>query len=617
MAGALGDLVIKLHADIAQFTSDMGKAAYVAKQNSERITAALNVAGKAFAALGGGAAAIAWVNSMRQITDTADTLGKLSQRTGIATEALSEYKYAAESAGATFDDLQAGVKKMTTELANAVGGQKDSAALFDLLGVKITDASGKMRAQNEVLDEVAKKFGEFKDGPAKAALAIELFGKSGDKLIPMLNQLESLREEGKKLGAVYGTDFTKAAEQMNDNLARLARLSEAGKIALADAFLPAVVRLTDEMVRGAKEGGKWMAMLRGVQALITGDDQLKADRGVVEGVDRLLAAQKRLAEAEASLGKDHPLTKRYREGIATIEADIKMHQARSTVLEMERKSEEAAAKAGKGIKDAPVVRKDTADQMAELRALEAERRRLTEMGSAAWVKAIEDQFAREKQLQDDAIENAKIRAEEEEEIRKKLREGWVAYAQAIVDEDERMTQAIADAAMNTKEANDIAKDLGLTFSSAFEDAIVKGSRFSDLLKSLSQDIARIIVRESVTRPLASGISDLVKSSGITNSIGSFFKSMMGFATGGDFTVGGSGGVDSQLVAFRATPGEEVSVRRPGDAGSGQVNVVNQFVDVSAEVRAQIAAATPSLIRAAAMQAADMKRRGGSFGAAFG
>ncbi|XAO36623.1 tail length tape measure protein [Pseudomonas phage PC1] len=36
----------------------------------------------------------------------------------------------------------------------------------------------------------------------------------------------------------------------------------------------------------------------------------------------------------------------------------------------------------------------------------------------------------------------------------------------------------------------------------------------------------------------------------------------GFAFGGDFTVGGTGGTDSQLVAFRATPGEQVSIRTP-------------------------------------------------------
>lgn len=38
-----------------------------------------------------------------------------------------------------------------------------------------------------------------------------------------------------------------------------------------------------------------------------------------------------------------------------------------------------------------------------------------------------------------------------------------------------------------------------------------------------------------------------------------------FRTGGTMTVGGHGGVDSQMVAFRATPGEQVSVNTPAQA----------------------------------------------------
>lgn len=44
------------------------------------------------------------------------------------------------------------------------------------------------------------------------------------------------------------------------------------------------------------------------------------------------------------------------------------------------------------------------------------------------------------------------------------------------------------------------------------------------------------------------------------------SSFLGFAGGGDMLVGGQGGTDSQFVPFKATPGEIVSVRRPGDSG---------------------------------------------------
>jgi len=50
----------------------------------------------------------------------------------------------------------------------------------------------------------------------------------------------------------------------------------------------------------------------------------------------------------------------------------------------------------------------------------------------------------------------------------------------------------------------------------------------------------------------------------------------GFATGGGFTVGGSGGTDSQLVAFKATPGEIVNISRPGQAGTGGQEIHNHF-----------------------------------------
>lgn len=43
------------------------------------------------------------------------------------------------------------------------------------------------------------------------------------------------------------------------------------------------------------------------------------------------------------------------------------------------------------------------------------------------------------------------------------------------------------------------------------------------------------------------------------------QQMPAYRTGGTYTVGGSGGTDSQTVAFRATPGEQVSINTPSQA----------------------------------------------------
>ncbi len=44
--------------------------------------------------------------------------------------------------------------------------------------------------------------------------------------------------------------------------------------------------------------------------------------------------------------------------------------------------------------------------------------------------------------------------------------------------------------------------------------------------------------------------------------------LLGWQTGGTFTVGGAGGPDSQLVMFRASPGENVTINQPGQSTGG-------------------------------------------------
>lgn len=54
----------------------------------------------------------------------------------------------------------------------------------------------------------------------------------------------------------------------------------------------------------------------------------------------------------------------------------------------------------------------------------------------------------------------------------------------------------------------------------------------------------------------------------------------GFATGGQFTVGGSGGTDSQMVAFRATPGERVTIETPGQQRRGGMQTQSVTINVN-------------------------------------
>lgn len=90
-----------------------------------------------------------------------------------------------------------------------------------------------------------------------------------------------------------------------------------------------------------------------------------------------------------------------------------------------------------------------------------------------------------------------------------------------------------------KDGNGLANDLGLTFSSAFEDAVISGKKFSDVLKSLAQDVERVLLRKTVTEPLTAAVSGWFDSL----DFGSWFKN----ADGGVYASAGLSAYSGQIV----------------------------------------------------------------------
>lgn len=113
-------------------------------------------------------------------------------------------------------------------------------------------------------------------------------------------------------------------------------------------------------------------------------------------------------------------------------------------------------------------------------------------------------------------------------------------AAGVLTEDEA-TAAInkmGDEAGKTKSA---AKDIGLTFASAFEDAALGGKKFSQVLQSLAQDIEKLILRKTITQPILDGVGNwfdkqsLPPLTGDGGGIGDWFSGLFG---GGRATGGG-------------------------------------------------------------------------------
>ncbi|MEO5740609.1 MAG: hypothetical protein ABIS29_08450, partial [Vicinamibacterales bacterium] len=130
--------------------------------------------------------------------------------------------------------------------------------------------------------------------------------------------------------------------------------------------------------------------------------------------------------------------------------------------------------------------------------------------------------------------------------------------------------------------DDAMRELGLTFSSAFEDAITGGKSFSDILKGVEKDLLRIGTRKLVTEPVSDWFSQMMKPSGGGSSGGGdFLGGLLGGAKDFIGSIFGGGAVPSYAVGTSYVPRDMMAMVHRGEAiipagqnGGGATIVMN-------------------------------------------
>lgn len=180
--------------------------------------------GKSLTAIGG-AVTGTLVAMVKATANAGDQINDLSKRTGISTEELSRYKYAADLSGTSLEGFVTGIRKLSSGMLDTSRGIAAARTTFDELGISATNADGTLRPVNDVMGDVADRFSKMEDGARKAALAQDLFGRSGMDLIPMLNEgrdgLSKLFAEADRLGVVFTSKTAAASDAFNDSLTTL------------------------------------------------------------------------------------------------------------------------------------------------------------------------------------------------------------------------------------------------------------------------------------------------------------------------------------------------------------------------------------------------------------
>ncbi len=191
----------------------------------DQLSGGLSVANRALGVFGVGLGAGAVIAFGKHVVDTIGGLAEQAEQLGITAKTLQVYEHHALQAGVQSEQLQTGIAKLTRTIGEAVDGSDDAIKAFNKLGVGILDASGKVRSTDAVIADLAVKISALEDPSARAAAAVDFFGKAGQKLLPLLseiarNGMPALIEAAERAGAVVGDDLVERFDKASDAFAR-------------------------------------------------------------------------------------------------------------------------------------------------------------------------------------------------------------------------------------------------------------------------------------------------------------------------------------------------------------------------------------------------------------
>ena len=174
--------------------------------------------------------------------DAADSMSKLSQRTGISAPQLDKFRKVAELSDTSIKSLERAFPALTKNMDMAAQKGKGPAfEAFQRLGVSVKNADGSLRAADDVMLEISDRFQGMADGAEKSALASQIFGtRIGSELIPMLN---SGGDAVRNMSTSLTQEFADGAAAFNDRLeAMQERFGDLG-LKLTEALLPVLEKI--------------------------------------------------------------------------------------------------------------------------------------------------------------------------------------------------------------------------------------------------------------------------------------------------------------------------------------------------------------------------------------
>lgn len=176
----------------------------------EKLGGAFTRMGVAAGVVGGAIAGVGYLTA--EFIDQGDALADQAEGLNMSTKALQTWQFAAGTVGIESEKLGSILSKLQSKISEGSDGTKES---FAALGVSYSKLK-KMKPEQQ-LTHITEAFARLPETVNKTALANDIFGKSGYKLLPVLNAgatgLREMYDEGKRLGFIMTDEMLDAVNK--------------------------------------------------------------------------------------------------------------------------------------------------------------------------------------------------------------------------------------------------------------------------------------------------------------------------------------------------------------------------------------------------------------------
>lgn len=203
---------------------------------------------KAFGALVAGNALVQGVFGFADsFADAAGQVKDSAALLDLSTAELQELQHAAVMGGAGAETMTAALANLNQRLGATKSGP--AAAALRALGVSAKEADGTARSLGDIMDDVAQGMSGVENPARRAALANQLFGGAGRRLLPILKEGEggvaALRAEIEALGGAMSQESIDAADDYGDAMDRFKVASTSLRSTVATELLPVLTRFAE------------------------------------------------------------------------------------------------------------------------------------------------------------------------------------------------------------------------------------------------------------------------------------------------------------------------------------------------------------------------------------